>query len=255
MKDRRLNPGSRLVANRIPRSTRRGFLRSATIAGVGGLIAVVTPWPIVSRVAFAAEDEEGHVSPDDALKMLMEGNARYVASKAEHPAQSAERRAEVAKGQYPFAAILGCADSRVAPELLFDRGLGDLFVVRVAGNIADDAAIGSIEYAVEHLHAPLVMVLGHENCGAVQAAIDTAAQMGDAPAHLSALTRPIQPAVAQAKTQGGDLLDTAIIANVGIVTAQLKMSEPWLAHMVHDEKIKIVGARYDLETGEVTVVA
>ena len=180
-----------------------------------------------------------HLSPDDALKMLMEGNARFVAAKAEHPAQSAERRAEVAKGQAPFAVVLGCADSRLSPEILFDRGLGDLFVVRVAGNIADDAVIGSIEYAVEHLHAPLVMVLGHEKCGAVQAAIDTAAQMGDAPGHLGALTKPIQPAVAQAKTQGGDLLDTAIIANVGNVTAQLKMSEPVLAHMVHDEHIKV----------------
>ena len=236
------------------RGTRRGFLRTAAIAGAGALIAVSAPPLALGRPAFAADDMQ-HLSPDDALKMLMEGNARFVAAKAEHPAQSAERRAEVAKGQAPFAVVLGCADSRLSPEILFDRGLGDLFVVRVAGNIADDAVIGSIEYAVEHLHAPLVMVLGHEKCGAVQAAIDTAAQMGDAPGHLGALTKPIQPAVAQAKTQGGDLLDTAIIANVGNVTAQLKMSEPLLAHMVHDEHIKVVGARYDLDTGEVTVVA
>ena len=230
-------------------------MRTAAVAGAGTLIAALAPSRAIGGVAFAAEGEEVHVSPDDALKMLLDGNARYVAAKAEHPAQSAERRMEVAKGQHPFAAILGCADSRVPPELLFDRGLGDLFVVRVAGNIADDAAIGSIEYAVEHLHAPLVMVLGHEKCGAVQAAVDTFDQMGEAPGHLGALTKPIQPAVAQAKTRGGDLLDAAIIANVANVTAQLKMSEPLLAHMLHDEQINVVGARYDLDTGEVVVVA
>jgi carbonic anhydrase len=230
-------------------------LRTAAVAGAGALIAVSAPPFAFGQVAFAAEEPGSGVSPDAALKLLMEGNARFVASKTEHPAQSAERRMEVAKGQAPFATILGCADSRLSPELLFDRGLGDLFVIRVAGNIADDAVIASIEYAVEHLHSPLVMVLGHERCGAVEAAIDTFDQMGEAPGHLGALTKPIQSAVAQAKTQGGDLLDTAVIANVGNVTAQLKMSEPVIAHMLHDEKIKVVGARYDLETGEVVIVA
>jgi carbonic anhydrase len=221
--------------------------------GAAGLMALAAPAPAFSGLAFAAE--EPNVSADDALKMLMAGNARFVASKLEHPALSADRRIEVAKGQYPFAAVLGCADSRLAPELLFDRGLGDLFTIRVAGNIADDAVIASIEYAVEHLHAPLVMVLGHERCGAVQAAVDTAPQMGDAPGHLGALTKPIQPAVAQAKTQGGDLLDTAVIANVGQVVGQLKASQPVLAEMLQHGEIKIVGARYDLDTGEVTIVA
>ena len=254
MRDRGRKAGGVSVESRGSPHTRRGFLRTSIAVGVVGLAALAAPSATLSQLAFSAE-EPGHVSPDDALKMLMEGNARCVASKAEHPAQSAERRAEVAKGQHPFAVILGCADSRVPPEVLFDRGLGDLFTIRVAGNIADDAVIASIEYAVEHLHSPLVMVLGHERCGAVQAAVDTAPQMGEAPGHLGALTKPIQPAVAQAKTQGGDLLDTAVIANVGNVTAQLKMSEPLLAHMVHDGKVKVVGARYDLETGEVTVVA
>lgn len=237
------------------RHTRRGFLRTTAVAGIGALVALSSPSLGFGRIAFAAEEPGGTVSADDSLKMLLEGNARYVAAKAQHPAQSAERRMELAKGQYPFAVILGCADSRVPPELLFDQGLGDLFVVRVAGNVADDAVIGSVEYGVEHLHAPLVMVLGHEKCGAVQAAIETAAQMGEAPGHIGALTKPIQPAVAQAKTQGGDLLDTAVIANVGFVTAQLKTSEPIIGEMVGHGHVKVVGARYDLDTGEVTVVA
>jgi carbonic anhydrase len=204
--------------------------------------------------ALAAEETAG-VAPDEALKILMEGNARYVASMQSFPNQSAERRLEVAKSQHPIAAVLGCADSRVAPELLFDQGLGDLFTVRVAGNIADDAVIGSIEYALEHLGARLVVVLGHERCGAVAAAVELAEKGGEAPGHLPALLKPIDPAVAQARTQGGDVLDTAIVANVGNVVAQLKMSEPVVKEMIHHEKAKVVGARYDLETGEVTIVA
>jgi carbonic anhydrase len=244
------------------RHTRRGFLRASVAVGVGGLIAL-TGSPLdghrfasiaSSAVAFAAEEPAG-ISADDALKMLMEGNARYVAAKPSYPGQSVERRVAVAKGQHPIAVILGCADSRVAPELLFDQGLGDLFVVRVAGNIADDAIIGSIEYALEHLGAPLVMVLGHERCGAVAAAVDLSETGGEAPGHLGALVKPINPAVVQAKTQGGDLVDMAVIANVGNGVAQLKMSEPVIMEMVHHEKVKVVGARYDLDTGEVTIVA
>jgi carbonic anhydrase len=224
------------------------------VAGLGGFIAL-SAFPFASdRPAFAAEEMAG-VSPDEALKTLMEGNARYMASHPEHPDQSAERRETVAKSQHPIAVVLGCSDSRVAPELVFDQGLGDLFTIRVAGNVADDAVVASIEYAVEHLGATLVMVLGHERCGAVVAAVDLVKDGGTAPGHLAALIDPIRPAVAQANAQGGDVVDTAVIANVGNVTAQLKLSEPVLAEMIHHEKIKVVGARYDLETGEVVVVA
>jgi carbonic anhydrase len=241
------------VRTGVAKRDRRGFLRAALGAGIGLSAALTMPGFLHDAVVFAAE--EPRMAPDEALKQLMEGNARYVASKAEHPTQSAARRAEIAKSQHPIAAILGCADSRVPPELLFDQGLGDLFTVRVAGNIADDVVVGSIEYAVEHLGARLVMVLGHERCGAVQAAIDMSTVSGPAPGHLGALLTPIAPAVAQAKTQGGDVLDTAIIANVGNVTAQLKLSHPVIEEMVRADKVKIVGARYDLDTGEVTVVA
>jgi carbonic anhydrase len=143
----------------------------------------------------------------------------------------------------------------VAPELVFDQGLGDLFTVRVAGNVADEAVVASIEYSVEHLGSALVMVLGHERCGAVVAAVDAVKTGGPVPGHLPALVDPIRPAVMQANTQGGDAVDLAVIANVGNVVAQLKASEPVLAEMLHQEKIMVVGARYDLDSGEVAIVA
>jgi carbonic anhydrase len=227
--------------------------------GVGLAAALALPGVSLSgmsleRVALAAE-VPGGMSPEAALKQLMAGNARYVTTQTEHPSQSNDRRVEVAKGQHPIAVILGCADSRVPPELLFDQGLGDLFTVRVAGNIADDAVIGSVEYALEHLGATLVMVLGHERCGAVQAALDLSNSGGEAPGHLGALVGPIKSAVEMAKIQGGDMLDAAVVANVCNVTDQLKTGEPVIAEMVHAGKVKIVGGRYDLDTGEVTLVA
>ena len=193
--------------------------------------------------------------PDDALKALMDGNARFVATKVTYPNQTAERRTTVAGGQHPIATILSCSDSRVPPELVFDQGLGDLFVVRVAGNVADDAVIASIEYSVEHLGSTLVMVLGHEKCGAVAATLDVIKAGGTAPGHLPALVDPIRPAVIQANTQMGDALDLAVIGNVGNVVAQLKASEPVIGEMFHHEKIKVVGGRYDLDSGEVMIVA
>src|SRR6476661_5513416 len=121
--------------------------------------------------AGALSGETAALSADDALAKLMAGNQRYTRHKEQHPDESLARRKELIGGQHPFAIVLGCADSRVSPELLFDQGLGDLFVIRVAGNIADDAILGSIEYAIEHLGAKLILVLGHEKCGAVSAAV------------------------------------------------------------------------------------
>jgi carbonic anhydrase len=235
------------------RQNRRRFLGTGLAAGLGGLVALSGPSLGIGRLAFAA-DEPG-MKPDDALKALMDGNARFVATKATYPNQTAERRTTVAGGQHPIAAILSCSDSRVPPELVFDQGLGDLFVVRVAGNIADDAVIGSIEDCVEPLGSTLVMVLGHEKCGAVAATLDVVKAGGAAPGHLPALVDPIRPAAIQANTQMGDPLDLAIVGNVGNVVAQLKASEPVIGEMFHHEKIKVVGGRYDLDSGEVTIVA
>jgi carbonic anhydrase len=143
----------------------------------------------------------------------------------------------------------------VPPELTFDQGLGDLFVIRVAGNVVDDQSMGSVEYGVAELHIPLVMVLGHESCGAVKATLDLSKTGGAAPGHIQSLVKAIQPAVDQAKTQPGDTLDVAIIANVGNVVAQIKNSQPIVADFVQQGKIRVVGARYDLDTGTVTIVA
>jgi carbonic anhydrase len=199
----------------------------------------------------ARHDDHGasSVAPDQALMMLRDGNARYVAGKPTRPNQSVDRRAEVAGGQHPYAVVLTCSDSRVPPEMIFDAGLGDLFVVRVAGNTADDAAIGSIEYAVEHLGATLIVVMGHDKCGAVKAAVDGADSTTPAPGHLPAVVGPIADAVKQTKGKNGDPLDLAIRANVANVVQQLKTSKPVLGDRVSEGKLQVIGACYHLDNG------
>jgi carbonic anhydrase len=177
------------------------------------------------------------------LQQLMEGNRRFARLMAIHPDQTSARRFSVATAQHPFATVLTCADSRVPPEIVFDQGLGDLFVIRVAGNIVDDAVLGSIEYAAEHLQVPLVVVLGHERCGAVEATL----KGGKVHGHLGALTRAIQPAVEHSRRQPGDPLDNAVRANIRLVVSQLRASKPPI-------KVKMVGARYDLDTGVVELL-
>lgn len=206
---------------------------------------------LVSLSASIAISTEGpSVSGDVAQKKLMEGNKRFVEGKMSHPDQASGRRTEVAKGQHPFAAIVSCSDSRVPPEVLFDQGLGNLFVIRLAGNIMDDAAMGSLEYSVEHLGVKYVMVLGHERCGAVDATV----KGGEAPGHIGSLVKAIQPAVEKAKTQQGDLLDNAVKANVSMVVQQLKTSAPILEESVKKGSLTIVGARYDLDDGAVAIL-
>lgn len=198
----------------------------------------------------ATEQPGAKITADAALTRLMDGNKRFVAGQSTHPDQTKQHRTALAKSQAPFAVILSCSDSRVPPELVFDAGLGSLFVVRVAGNIADDAILGSIEYAVEHFGAPLVMVLGHERCGAVTAAT----QSGEPEAHITSLVYAIKPAVDTVKGQPGDLVDNAITANVRRVVQQLSASRDILGKHVDEHKLKIVGARYDLDTGAVELV-
>jgi len=186
------------------------------------------------------------VSPSDALRQLLEGNQRFASGRMTHPNQDASRRREVASGQHPFAAILACADSRTGPEVVFDRGVGDLFVVRVAGNIADESAIESLDYSVKHLGVRLVMVLGHTRCGAVSAAV-----AGNAREELPVLMRALEPAARAVKGKAGDPIQNAVWENVKLVVAKLK-SVPALAPAVADGELKIVGGVYDLETGKVT---
>jgi carbonic anhydrase len=190
----------------------------------------------------------GKVSPSAALAQLKSGNARFVAGSLQHPHQGKARRDELAKGQTPFAIVLGCADSRTSPEVLFDQGLGDLFVVRVAGNVLNNESIGSIEYAVEHLGARLIVVLGHERCGAVKAAKETIASHGKAPGHIQSLVKSIAPAV---KATANADLDATVKANVLNVAESLRASAPILSEFVHSGAVQVVGAHYDLDTGKV----
>jgi carbonic anhydrase len=194
------------------------------------------------------------ISPDEALKRLTDGNARYAANAPATKDFSAGRAARAAK-QYPFAAILSCADSRVAPELAFDQGPGELFVVRVAGNFVDDDGLASLEYGVKFLGVPLIMVLGHSNCGAVDATIKVMTEHAKLPGHLPGLVRAIKPAVEAAqKAKAANLLDQAIVENVRYNVGRLNKAKPIISAFVAEGKVKVVGAGYDLATGKVSLV-
>ncbi len=186
----------------------------------------------------------------DQLAKLMDGNKRFIEGKLLHQNQSVERRVEVAKGQNPFAIIVTCSDSRVPPEIIFDQGIGDLFVIRVAGNVAGDFEIASIDYAVEHLGCKLVVVMGHEYCGAVDAAV----KGGDHHGNIGKLITVIEPAVEEVKNEKGDLLTNAVFNNVNRVVDTLKNSEPVLKEFVEQKGLQIVGTFYDLDDGAVTIV-
>jgi carbonic anhydrase len=192
---------------------------------------------------------------DEALRLLMEGNQRWVAAQLRRPNQSAARRVELSGSQQPFALVFSCVDSRVPPELVFDRGLGDLLVVRTAGHVMDAAALGSIEFGVEELHIPLVLVLGHQQCGAVVASLEAVAHHAAVPGHVAAVVDGIRPALDQTRGWPGDAIDHAVRANTALTVEALQASEPILSHAVADGRIKVVGAYYDLRTGGVELIA
>lgn len=202
---------------------------------------------LLSAQAAIAADHSPRTDSGGALAQLKAGNARFVSGNLSHPHQSSARRTKLVEGQHPFAIILGCADSRTAPEVVFDQGLGDLFVVRTAGNVVDDVALGSIEYAAEHLGASLIVVLGHENCGAVKATLDG----GDLPGHLPAIANAIRPAVRASAKRSGNALDNAVIENARLEAERIAHSKPILRKLVEQGKVRVVSARYDLHTGRV----
>jgi carbonic anhydrase len=191
--------------------------------------------------------------PDRALAILKRGNEAYLRGESVRPEQIApERRLEQAAAQQPFCVLVGCSDSRVPPELLFGRGLGELFIVRNAGNVVDLAAMGSIEYGVTVLGVPLIVVLGHERCGAVAAAIDVVQQDTNFPGSIGQMIEPIIPAVLRAqRTEGDDLLAASVKANVARIVERLKSTEQLLLDRVNAGSLKIVGAYYNLSTGAV----
>lgn len=189
------------------------------------------------------------VSANEAVQKLIDGNKRFVTGQFSLKNLGDARREELVKGQKPFAVILTCSDSRVPPEHIFDQGLGDLFVVRNAGNVVDPVTLGSIEYAVEHLLAPLVVVLGHDYCGAVKAAVDG----GEAPGSIGAIIAKLLPSVEKAKATGAtghDLYELAADENIKATLAEIKES-PIIEHFLEGGKVTLKGAKYFLKTGEV----
>jgi carbonic anhydrase len=216
-----------------------GAVGASVAASVLGQVLAPTPAAIA----------QNNMTPDQALRQLMEGNQRFVTQKRKSPNQDVVRLNEVAKGQKPFAAILGCADSRVPSEILFDQGLGDLFVCRVAGNIAIAEEIGSLEFGTAVLGAKVIMVMGHERCGAVDATLKGAS----VPGQIGSLLDAIRPSLAKAKDLPGDPLENACKANVAYQVEKLKTS-PVLAELITAGKLKIVGGYYDLDKGTVSLV-
>ncbi len=218
---------------------------------LSGLIGCATLGKLAAqRSSGHARTEGSGMTSDRALSALVEGNKRFVSGHAQHPDQKMARVKELATTQHPFATILGCSDSRVPPDIIFDQGLGDLFPVRVAGNIVDDAVLGSIEYAVEHLNCPLVMVLGHEGCGAVTAAVNG----GEPGTHITALVDAIMLAVTEAKGQPGDLVSNAVRINATRQADIIRTSKPILGKAVSEGQTKVVVAIYDVRTGQVKVI-
>jgi carbonic anhydrase len=229
------------------RFRRRGILTAAALACLG------LPGP--ARAAGPAADQR--MTPDQAIAALMDGNARYRAGTALPTASTPAHRAALAAGQAPFAAILGCADSRAAPELLFHAGRGALFVVRNAGNIADTGAVGSLEYAVAHLGVSVIMVLGHERCGAASAAVSTVQATSPdpaMPAQLGDMLLPMLPAALAGIRGGNDVVDGAVRANVRRSAARLTEVSPLIAGAQSSGRIRIVGAYYDLDDEKVSLL-
>ena len=243
-------------------TTRRDFLSQSTATAAAlavtssvstsasGQTATTQPAPaLLARTAAP--------TPDQALKMLMDGNARFVAGKAGAACRTPQDFSKVAAGQAPFAVIVGCADSRAGPETLFDQGVGDLFVVRVAGNVVDGAGNtvkGSIEYAVAELKSPLIMVLGHSECGAVKSAIAHLDKKDSLPGSINGLVELIKPAVTSVKGEPGKELVNAIRVNAKNGATKLASLDPIIAPAVKAGKVKVVAAVYDLSTGQVTLV-
>jgi len=235
---------------------RRDLLKWLGVGGTGlaataaGSVHWSTQQAVAQQPSTVPVKKPQPVNPDAALKKLLEGNKRFVDGKRQNPHQSQLRLQETAVAQYPFASILGCSDSRVPAEIVFDQGLGDLFVVRLAGNVLSPTAVGSLEFATAVLGTQLIVILGHERCGAVMAAVK-----GDPlPGRIGTFVEDIKPAIARVKNKSGDAVDNVVVANVQYQVELLQETSVMLAQLIQEGKLKIVGGRYDLDTGEVKIV-
>src|SRR5688572_18835687 len=232
----------------VPSFNRRALFTGAMAAGAATVLSTL---PTRAQSPSPAPNA---ITPDEALTRLQEGNARYAANTSTNKDFSAGRVAR-ASAQFPFASIVSCSDSRLAPELAFDQGLGDLFVVRVAGNFVNEDGLASLEYGAVVLNVPLIMVLGHTNCGAVNATIKVVQDGTTLPGHLPSLVDAIRPAVvaAQAK-RPTDLLAEATAENVRLTVQRLSGAKPLLSDLVANGKLKVIGAVYDIASGRVIPV-
>jgi len=222
------------------------------LAGVG-LAAAATG--LFSQEAMASGNTTT-LTADQALEKLKAGNARYVANPQLCVADLTNNRSTVAKGQAPWASFVSCADSRVPPELLFGGvGLGELFVSRNAGNMVDTATMGTLEYGAEHLGVPLIVVLGHERCGAVAAAVEVFKTGAKLPGSIGPMVKPIVPAVKAISKKEGDMVDNAVRENARMTAEKIKTQSPIIAHLIKAGKVKVVAARYDLDDGKVEFFA
>ena len=232
---------------------RRKLLKFA--AATIGTVALTKAMGAASNPVQANEEDvlraytKTDLTPDKVLEALMEGNKRFVENKRKNPNQDFVRVTELTEGQNPLACILGCADSRVSVEIIFDRGLGDLFVVRDAGNIATPEEIGSLEYGTLLLGSKVLMVLGHERCGAVQATLASK----PLPGQIGSIVEAIKPAVERAEQKPGDLVQNVVKENILLQIERLYTSEV-ISQLVQEGKLKVVGACYDLDTGSVHLV-
>jgi carbonic anhydrase len=238
--------------------SRRGLLGAAV--GVGGLAAAGSAAAQGTRRGATSNpyrlaptvNGKSALTPDQALDLLKQGNRDFLADRPFEAPVGNRRRLELASGQAPFAAYVSCSDSRVPPELLFGRGLGELFIVRNAGNTVDTTALGSIEFAVGVLGVPLVVVMGHEACGAVKAAMDVVEKNATFPGSIGAMIEPIVPAVLASRGRPGDKTEQAVRANVSRQVQRLRTAaEPILLDPQRAGRVKVVGAYYDLDTGRV----
>jgi carbonic anhydrase len=232
--------------------SRRKFLRFAC-AGVAGASLGVRTFGLADQPAGT-----DHRDSATSLKALIAGNARFASGHAEHPERTPADFLPLAAGQKPIATIFSCADSRVPPEIVFDRGIGELFIVRVAGNYVSGAGAavkGSLEYSVAVLGVPLIMVLGHSNCGAVKSAIEHLEKHDSLPGSINELVNYIKPAVIESEHEPGDRLANAVRANVRRSVERLKGLEPILAPAVKSGRLRVVGGVYKLETGKVVLLS
>jgi carbonic anhydrase len=228
-------------------SRRRALGASLAFAGA----AALTPWRACAAVGPGAPNA---IPPAEALARLTAGNARYAAN-APTSGDSSAGRAERADAQYPIAAIVSCADSRVTPERIFDQGPGQLFVTRVAGNFVDPGGLASLEYGVKYLGVPLIIVLGHSNCGAIAAAIKVLKDGASLPGHLPNLVADLKPGVQPViDRKPKDLLAEAIRGNVRYNVAQLRTDQPIIAEAVANGNVKVVGGVYDIASGKVALL-